>query len=68
METVTVSTKYQVVIPRRIRKMLGVEAGQKVQMVPYEGRIEVIPLKPLKEANGFLNGIDTKIIREPDRV
>lgn len=68
METVTVSTKYQVVIPSRIRKMLGVEAGQKVQMIPYEGRIEVIPLKPIKEALGFLNGIDTIIIREQDRV
>ena len=68
METVTVSKKFQVVISRRIRKMLGVEAGQKVQMIPHEGRIEIIPLKPIQEACGFLNDIDTIIEREPDWV
>ena len=68
METVTVSSKYQVVIPRPIRKSLGIKPGQKLQVIQYEGRIELIPIKPVREARGFLKGIDTTIEREPDRL
>lgn len=68
METTTVSTKYQVVIPLRVRRALGIRPGQKVQVIPYEGRIELIPLEPMKKARGFLRGIDTRIEREPDRL
>lgn len=68
METSTVSPKYQVVIPLRVRRALGIRPGQKVQVIPYEGRIEMIPLKPIKRGRGFLKGIDTSVEREPDRV
>ena len=68
MDTTTVSTKFQVVIPLRVRKALGIRPGQKVQVIPYEGRIELIPLEPMKKARGFLRGIDTRVDREPDRV
>ena len=68
METVSVSPKFQVVIPRSIREPLGLRAGQKVQIIRYENRIELIPLKPIKKMRGFLKGIDTKIKRESDRV
>ncbi len=68
METVTVSPKYQVVIPSRIRKLLGVRPGQKVQVILYDNRIEMIPVRPVEEARGFLKGIDTTVDREPDRV
>ena len=68
METVTVSPKFQVVIPQRVRKALGLRAGQKVQVIPYEGRIELIPVEPVKRSRGFLRGIDTTVEREPDRV
>ena len=68
METSTVSPKYQVVIPLRVRRLLGIRPGQKVQVVPYEGRIELIPLQPIKRMRGFLKGIDTTIEREEDRV
>jgi AbrB family looped-hinge helix DNA binding protein len=67
METVTVSPKYQVVIPSRIRELLGVEPGQKVKVILYDNRIEMIPVRPVKEARGFLRGIDTSVEREPDR-
>jgi len=67
METVTVSPKYQVVIPSRVRKLLGVQPGQKVKVILYDNRIEMIPVKPIKEARGFLKGIDTEVDREPDR-
>lgn len=68
METVTVSPKYQVVIPRRIRRQLAVEPGQKVKVILYDNRIEMIPVRPIDDARGFLRGIDTKVHREPDRL
>lgn len=68
METVTVSPKFQVVIPRSIRELLNIRPGQKVRVIPYQGRIELIPLKPIQEMRGFLKGIDTTVEREFDRV
>lgn len=67
MDTVTVSPKYQVVIPRAIRDALGLKPGQKIKAIQYGDRIELIPVKPLKKARGFLPGIDTKVPRDPDR-
>jgi len=68
MDTVTVSTKYQVVIPRDIRVSLGIKPGTKFQVLRYDNRIEMIPVKPMREMRGFLRGIDTRIDREKDRV
>jgi len=68
METTTVSSKYQIVIPRKIRVQLGIKVGQKVQVLPYEGRIEIIPIGSIKKARGFLKGIDTQVERERDRL
>jgi AbrB family looped-hinge helix DNA binding protein len=68
METVTVSPKYQVVIPSRVRERLGVKPGQKVNVILYDNRIEMIPVRPIREARGFLKGIDTSMEREPDRL
>lgn len=68
METVTVSPKYQIVIPRIVREALGIKPGQKVQILQYQNRIEFIPLKKMKEMRGFLKGINTTIEREEDRV
>ncbi|OGQ82106.1 MAG: AbrB family transcriptional regulator [Deltaproteobacteria bacterium RIFCSPLOWO2_12_FULL_57_22] len=68
METVTVSPKFQVVIPRRVRKALGIKPGQKVQVISYEGRIELIPVEPAQRVRGFLKGINTEVERESDRV
>ena len=68
MDTVTVSPKFPVVIPRAIREFLGLEPGQKIQALVYENRIEFIPLRPLKKMRGFLSGIDTTVPRDRDRV
>ena len=68
MKTVTVSPKYQVVIPRDVRKMLGIKPGEKMQVINYANRIEFVPVKKIKTMRGFLKGIDTTVIREKDRV
>jgi len=68
METVKISPKFQVVIPKRLREALKLSPGQKVQMVVYGNRIEMIPLRKLSQMKGFLKGIDTAVEREPDRV
>ena len=68
METVTISPKFQVVIPLSVRRSLGLKPGQKVQVVPYAGRIELIPILPMKKMRGSLRGIDTTVERDADRV
>jgi AbrB family looped-hinge helix DNA binding protein len=68
MEAVTVSPKFQVVIPKEIRKRFGLIPGQKIQLVVYGNRIELIPVMPIKRMRGFLKGIDTSVPREGDRV
>jgi AbrB family looped-hinge helix DNA binding protein len=68
MEIVTVSPKYQVVIPKRIRNALRITPGQKVRVVIYENRIQMIPIIPMQEIRGFVKGIDTTVERESDRV
>ena len=68
MDTVTISPKFQVVIPSRVRKALGVRPGQKVQVFMYDNRIELIPVRDARELRGFVKGIDTTVEREPDRL
>ncbi len=67
MTTVTVSPKFQVVIPRDVRKALGISAGQKVHVVALGDRIEFILVKPPRALRGFVRGIDTSVRREKDR-
>jgi len=68
METVIVSPKFQVVIPRAVRESLGIKPGHKVQVFLYNNRIELVPVRPVKKARGFLKGMTTSIQRENDRV
>jgi AbrB family looped-hinge helix DNA binding protein len=68
METVTISPKFQVVIPRAIRERLRLTAGQKVQAILFEDRIELIPVRPMKSMRGFLKGLETSLERDSDRV
>jgi AbrB family looped-hinge helix DNA binding protein len=65
--TVTISPKFQVVIPKAIREELGLLPGQKLRAIVYGERIEPIPVRPIKEMRGFLKGIETTIDREADR-
>jgi len=68
MDTVIVSPKYQIVIPREIRKSLGIRPGQKVRVFQYEDRLEFVPLRKMRQMRGFLKGIDTSVARDEDRV
>lgn len=67
MSTLTVSPKFQVVIPKKIRESLDLIPGQKIHATVYEGRIELIPLQPMAQMRGFLSGIDSTVFREDDR-
>lgn len=68
MDTVTVSPKYQVVIPKNIRTSLKLRPGQKMKIIEYDGRIELIPDKSIEDMKGFLRGINTDFVREDDRL
>jgi len=68
MSTVKVSSKYQIVIPKEIRESLELKAGQRLQILLYGDRIELIPERRLSDMKGFLSGIDTRLEREEDRL
>jgi AbrB family looped-hinge helix DNA binding protein len=69
METVTVSPKFQVVIPKKVREILGIKPGQKMRVMADDDKVVLIPMRPIEEARGFLKGIDTDVQREEeDRV
>ena len=68
MNTVTLSNDYQLVFPKEIRQSLGLEAGAIFEVIPYKNRIELIPIKPIKNLKGIFKDIDTSINREEDRV
>ena len=68
MEAVKISPKYQVVIPKRIRESLHLHPGQRLQIMEIGNRIELIPERSIEEMEGFLEGIDTEVPREDDRL
>jgi AbrB family looped-hinge helix DNA binding protein len=68
MDTVIVSAKYKIIIPKKIRESMGIVSGQKIQIIVHRNRIELIPIKPIAHMRGFLKGIDTEVNREGDLV
>ncbi len=66
METTTISTKYQVVIPRRIREQYHLKPGQKVAFIPYKNSLRLVILPPIETAYGLLKGIDTDVDRDEE--
>ncbi len=68
MDTVTISPKFQVVIPLDVRRALRLKPGQELQVLRYENRIELIPVPDIKGMRGFAKGIDTSVPRDKDRV
>ncbi len=68
VDVVTISPKYQVVIPRAVREQLNLVPGQKVQAIVYDGRLQLIPLRAAAAFRGTLAGLDTTLSRDTDRV
>jgi len=68
MQMVTISPKFQVVIPKEIRELLHLVPGEKLQVFHYQNRLEFVPVKDIKKMRGFLKGIDTTIDRDKDRL
>jgi AbrB family looped-hinge helix DNA binding protein len=68
MNKVTLSNKYQVIIPKEAREKIGLKAGVSFEVITYSNRIELVPIKPVKSLKGILKGIDTHIIRDEDRI
>jgi AbrB family looped-hinge helix DNA binding protein len=69
MDTVILSPKFQVVIPRRVRERIGLRPGEKLQVISFDDRIELIPIRPMSEMKGFLKGLDPTFKRDKgDRV
>lgn len=68
MSKVAISSKFQIVIPKPIRETMKIKVGMVLHMIPYVDRIELIPIRPIKELRGILTGIDTNIIRDKDRI
>ena len=64
----TLSSKFQVVIPRAVRTRLGLRPGMKLQVIEYNGRVEFLPLHKPAELRGFLKGLDATVERDPDRL
>lgn len=67
MQTVTISPKYQIVIPKELREALNLMPGEQLQVFRYQNRLEFVPVKDIKKMRGFLKGIDTTIERDKDR-
>jgi len=68
MNTVTISPKFQVVIPQSVREAMGLRSGEKAQVISFRNRIEIIPLRDIRKLRGYLKGLDTSFEREADRV
>jgi AbrB family looped-hinge helix DNA binding protein len=67
MQSVTVSPKFQVVIPQAVREQLRIEPGQKLQVLAFDHRIEFLAVESPRSLRGFLPGLDTDVPREGDR-
>jgi len=67
MNTLTLSPKFQLVIPKHIREAMKLKAGTPMQVVQYGDRIEFIPVRPMSEVRGMLKGMNTDFEREDDR-
>lgn len=68
METVTISPKFQVVIPQKVREAMGLRSGEKAKVFSFRNRIEIVPARDIRTLRGYLKGIDTSFVREGDRL
>lgn len=66
MEAVTISSKFQVVIPREVREQFDLKPGQKLVFIPYNGTLRVVVVPPIEKARGMLTGMNVEAVREEE--
>ena len=66
MDAVTVSPKYQIVIPRSVRERMHIHPGDRLQVISFDDRIELIPVRPMRSMRGFLKGLDPRFERDKE--
>ena len=66
MSTVTISPKFQVVIPKDVRESMSLKSGEKLEVVQYGHRIELIPVRGIKTLKGLLKGMNTDFVRDEE--
>ncbi len=66
MDAVTVSAEYQMVIPKSVRDRIRIRPGEKLQVITFDDRIELVRIRPMKELRGFLKGLDPRFEREKE--
>ena len=66
MQAVTVSPKYQVVIPKSVRERIRIIPGEQLQVISFDDRIELVPVRPMREMRGFLKGMNSSFERDED--
>ena len=66
MDAVTVSPKYQIVIPRSVRERMRIHPGERLQVISFDDRIELIPVRPMRSMRGFLKGLDARFERDEE--
>jgi AbrB family looped-hinge helix DNA binding protein len=66
MYTVTLSPKFQVVIPKQVRERMSLRAGEKIEVISFDDRIELVPVRPMREMRGFLRGLDRSFERDKE--
>ena len=68
MNVVKVSPKFQIVIPQNVRENMKIKPGERIEVIQYENRIELIPIREISKMRGFLKGMDTTVDRDGDRL
>ena len=66
MYTTTISSKYQVVIPREVRKQFGLKPGQRIAFIPFKKTLHVVIVPPIEQARGMFKGLDANNLREEE--
>ncbi|MCY7387126.1 MAG: AbrB/MazE/SpoVT family DNA-binding domain-containing protein [Burkholderiales bacterium] len=68
MDAVTISPEFQIVMPQAVCEALKLKPGEKMRVLQFDNRIELIRVSAQKKARGMLEGMDTVIVRNANRV
>lgn len=66
MTSVALSPKFQIVIPKDVRKALNLVAGQRLEARVVGGHVELVPVLPMSAIRGMCPGINTDVPNDPE--